>query len=107
MLLCSRLFFLGALVEIKWGLSKSEYMCVCVCMCVLIYLLTIQVIDYFSFCVSTCEERPVVVRALRECYHCQCRPGLKSLNVGGEPWGLDLAFEFTFAFAFGLYIFYF
>ena len=72
-------------------------MCVYVCM--------VFICLRISFCVTICEERPVVVRALRECYHCQRRPGLKSLNVGGQSLGLDLAFDFTFAFAFGFILF--
>ena len=76
------------------------------CMYVCVYLFAIQLINYLiivSFCVTICEERPVVVRALRECYHCQRRLGLKSLNMGGQLLGLDLDLDFdlTFAFAFG------
>ena len=48
-----------------------------------------------------------MVRALRECYHCQRRLGLKSLNMGGQLLGLDLDldldldFDLTIAFPFG------
>ena len=43
-----------------------------------------------------------MVHVLRECYHCQRRPGLKSLEVGGQSlgldMGLDLGFDFTLCF---------
>ena len=50
------------------------------------------------------EERPVVVRVLGECYHCQRRPDLKSLKVGGQSLGLDLDLGFDFMLCFCVWI---